>query len=257
MNILTAPTSLGNRPYESDGTARWTHLGPGKLREQGIVTRLHARDLGDVPAAPYRDFAHTRVRNEDLIAGHVAGIARVLENERDFTLVLGGDCSVLLGCLRGDGLVYIDAHTDFNTPATSQTGAVAGMDLALATGRGDSTLSRPLVRDENVVAIGIRDGNFGDANIRTARTGGEALDHLAGRDFFVHVDVDVIDPKFMPFVDSPEPGGLDPDTLVSILAPLVHHPRATGMELTIYDPRHDHDGRGAALLADILERAFS
>ncbi|HUP59632.1 MAG TPA: hypothetical protein VNA69_04350 [Thermoanaerobaculia bacterium] len=47
-----------------------------------------------------------------------------------------------------------------------------------------------------------------------------------------------------------------PDALVDVLKPLVRHPRAVGMELTIYDPRRDHDGRGAALLAEILERAF-
>ena len=79
---------------------------------------------------------------------------------------------------------------------------------------------------------------------------------LGDRDFFVHVDVDVLDPVFMPFVDTPEPGGLHPDTLTALLAPLVRHPRAVGMEMTIYDPRNDHDGRGAVLLADILERAF-
>jgi arginase len=135
------------------------------------------------------------------------------------------------------------------------------MDLALATGRGTSELARlrgarPLVRDEHVVAVGVRDGDFGDSAIRTAETADEILALLGDREFFVHVDADVLDPRFMPFVDSPEPGGLDPDRLVALLAPLVRHPRAAGMELTIYDPRRDHDGRGAALLADILERAL-
>jgi len=269
MNVLTAPTSLGNRPYEDDGTARWTDRGPARLRDLGIVERLHARDLGDVPAALYRDFVRPRggIRNENLVLDHVRAISGALEPHDDFTLILGGDCSVLLGSLHGLargrdlGLVFLDGHSDFNTPETTVTGAVAGMDLALATGRGSTELAhlrgaRPLVQDEHVVAIGIRDGDFADANIRTATTAGEVLEHLGDRDFFVHVDADVLDPAFMPFVDSPEPGGLDPDTLVSLLAPLVRHPRAVGMELTIYDPRHDHDGRGAALLADILTRAF-
>jgi arginase family enzyme len=46
------------------------------------------------------------------------------------------------------------------------------------------------------------------------------------------------------------------DDLVAILRPLARHPRAIGMELTIYDPRHDHDGRGAALLVEILAKSF-
>lgn len=269
MNVLTAPTSLGNRPYESDGTARHTDRGPQRLREHGLVERLKARDLGDVPAAPYRDFVRTpgRIRNEDLVVDHVRRIARALEVHDGFTLIAGGDCSVLLGSLLGLsrgrdlGLVFIDGHSDFATIETTQTAAVAGMDLALATGRGDSELARlrgarPLVRDEDVVAVGIRDGDFSDANIRTASTAAEVLEHLGDRDFFVHLDVDVLDPAFMPFVDSPEPGGLDPDALVALLAPLVRHPKAVGMEVTIYDPRDDRDGRGAALLVDVMERAF-
>lgn len=270
MNLLTAPTSLGNRPYEDDGTARWTDRGPARLRDTRIVQRLHARDLGDVAAAPYRDFvrAPRTIRNEDLVLDHVRAIARTLEPVHGFTLILGGDCSVLLGSLLGLsrgrdlGLVFVDGHTDFNTLDTTVTGAVAGMDLALATGRGTTELarlrgSRPLVRDEDVVAVGIREGDFGDANIRTAGSASEVLEQLGEREFFVHVDADVLDPAFMPFVDSPEPGGLDPDALVTLLAPLVRHPRAVGMELTIYDPRRDQDGRGAALLAEILERVFT
>jgi len=269
MNILSTPTSLGNRPYEDDGTARWTSQGPARLRQQGIVQRLGARDLGDIPAADYRDFVRPPggIRNEDLVLDHVRGIARALEGENGFTLVLGGDCSVLLGSVLGLargrelGVVYIDGHSDFNTVETTQTGAVAGMCLALATGRGTSELAhlrgaRPLVRDEHVVGVGIREGNFADANIRTASSASEVLEHLGDREFFIHVDVDALDPSFMPFVDSPEPGGLDPAALTSLLAPLVRHQRAIGMEMTIYDPRHDRDSRGAALLADILEKAF-
>jgi len=269
MNFLTAPTALGNRPYESDGTARWTDRGPALLREQNIAQRLGARDLGDVAAAPYRDFVrpHGGIRNENLVLDHVRAVAHKLESHDGFSLILGGDCSVLLGSLLGLsrgrdlGLVFIDGHTDFNTIETTQTGAVAGMDLALATGRGDSELARlrgarPLVRDEDVVTIGIRDGDFGDAEIATATSAVEVLAHLRTRPFFIHVDVDVLDPEHMPFVDSPEPGGLHPDELVALLAPLVRHPRAVGMELTIYDPRRDEDRRGAALLAQIVERAF-
>lgn len=270
MDILTAPTSLGNRPYEDDGTARWTNLGPGRLREQDIIKRLGARDLGDVPAADYRDFARPRgrIRNEDLVVDHVRRIARSLDSRKDFSLILGGDCSVLLGSLLGLGrgrelgLVFLDGHTDFNTPESSETGGVAGMDLALATGRGDTPLARlagdrPLVRDEHVIACGIRDGDFGTSAIRTAGHVGEVIEHLGDRHFFIHVDVDVLDPSVMPFVDSPEPNGFDVPTLLSFLKPLVRHPRAIGMELTIYDPRHDHDGRGAGLLADMLEEAFN
>jgi arginase len=268
MLLLTAPTSLGNRPYEDDGTARLTTLGPQRLREQQLVARLGARDLGDVAAAPYRDFVRPPggIRNEDLIVDHVRAVAASLEPHDEFTLVLGGDCSVLLGSLLGLGhgrelaLVFVDAHSDFNTPELSGTGGAAGMDLALATGRGDSPLARlgggPLVREEHVIAVGVREGDFAGSGIHTAASAAEVLDQLGGRPFFVHVDTDVLDPRTFPFVDSPAPGGLSPRQLAELLTPLVRHPLAVGMELTIYDPRDDHDGRGARLLADLLCEVF-
>jgi arginase len=269
MNILSAPTSLGNRPYEDNGRARRTDEGPARIRDQRIVERLGARDLGNIAAADYRDFIRRPgvIRNEDLVLDHVQRIATTLQEVNGFTLILGGDCSVMLGSILGlargrdIGLAFIDAHDDFNTIERSPTGAVAGMHLALATGRGVSQLAHlngpaPLVRDENVVAVGIRDGNFADATIRRAETADEILEHFGDREFFIHFDVDALDPSYMPYVDSPEPGGLDPSTITQILKPLVQHPNAIGMELTIYDPRNDHDSRGAALLAQILENAF-
>jgi arginase len=129
------------------------------------------------------------------------------------------------------------------------------MDLALVTGRGKSPLAHRLIEDENVVTVGIRD--VGDAEFRSATSAEEILAHFGDRDFFIHVDADVLDPRYMPFVDSPEPGGLSPEELTAMLAPLVRHPRAVGMELTIYDPRDDHDGRGAELLVNILANAFA
>ena len=269
LSLLGAPTNLGNRPYEDNGAARLTTLGPARLRDRGIADRLQARDHGDVVAAPYRDFVHApgTIRNEDLILDHLRRLAQTLAQYDSFTVVLGGDCSILPGTLAGLGsnrdlgLVYIDGHSDFALPETSQTGGAAGMDLAFATGRGDTELARlrgpaPLVRDENVVAVGVRDGNFGDAAIRTATEPERVLDYLRGRPFLVHLDVDVLDPLYMPFVDSPEPGGLDPAALTRLLAPLVQHRDAIGIEVTIYDPREDGDGEGAELLTSILEEAM-
>jgi arginase len=86
----------------------------------------------------------------------------------EFPVVLGGDCSIVLGCLlalrrRGRyGLLFVDGHADFYQPAAEPNGEAASMDLALATGRGPEIVTdlegrRPLVRDEDVVAFGRRD----------------------------------------------------------------------------------------------------
>ena len=289
--IIGAPSSIGIRPYDS-GAVRQLDRAPGVLRELGLVARIGADDLGDVVPPPYQDFTRPagRARNELGVVSYSQALAdRVaigVEGER-FALVLGGDCSIVLGTLLGAGrragrigLAYLDAHADFATPEESGTGSVASMCLALAVGHGDSALARlagptPLVRAEDVVLIGRRDASepsYGHAALRksgildlpdsgfwpdgTDAVAAAALAsvgraELAG--FWIHVDADLLDPQVMPAVDSPEPGGPRFDELAALLAPLVDHPRALGMQLTIYDPSLDPDRSCAERLAALFE----
>ena len=155
-----------------------------------------------------------------------------------FPLVIGGDCSILLGCLYGArlaggrGLVHIDGHSDFFHPGNyntaSRLGSAAGMDLALASGRGELLLThwpeigRPLVEDADVVQVGERDAEeadfnsiYGDIvhtditrlNIQGVLTKGidstvrQVLTRLESRALgrvWLHVDVDVLDQTVMP-----------------------------------------------------------
>lgn len=295
--VVGAASSLGIRPYD-DGTVRQLHLAPETLREQGLIGHLAARDHGDVVPPLYVDFVRPgkRPRNESGVVRYSHALAqRVADAGADgsFVLVLGGDCSILLGCLLGvqardgerAGLVYVDGHTDFATPEESVTGSVAAMCTAFAVGRGDSPLARlagdaPLVREADVVLIGRRDqahgAIYGQAALgasaildlphtavrergpdETART---ALAHLARsgvRRFWIHVDADVLDPSVMPAVDSPEPNGMSVDELIQLVRPLVADPRAAGLELTIYDPHFDPDRECATILASLLERTLA
>lgn len=74
--------------------------------------------------------------------------------------------------------------------------------------------------------------------------------------FWIHLDVDVINPAEMPAVDSPEPGGPVLDEVAELLTPLVRHPRALGLEVTIYDPSLDTDQSCAVRIAVLLEQLF-
>ena len=99
--VVGAPSSIGIRPYD-DGRPRRLDLAPGVLREQGIAARLAARDHGDVTSPPYRDFVRPglRPRNEESVAAYSRLLAqRVASAAADgaFVLVLGGDCSIVLG----------------------------------------------------------------------------------------------------------------------------------------------------------------
>lgn len=293
--VVGAPSGIGIRPYD-DGGVRRLDLAPGALREQGLVARLAASDLGDVmPPLRYPDLVRPsgRGRNEADVAGYTLQLAeRIAAAIGDgwFVLLLGGDCSILLGALLGlrqlgrspIGLVYIDAHSDFATLEESPSGSACSMNLALAVGRADTPLSRlggrrPLVRAQDVVHIGSRDKSqsYGhsalsatgvlDASQRVIDTNGigavvaKTLARVSRIDagYWIHFDVDVIDPELMPAVDSPIPGGLDFDDATALLAPLIRHPKALGLQLSIYDPTLDTRGDGARQLADMLEQAFA
>jgi arginase len=259
---------------------------------------LRASDRGDVVPPPYRDITRParRTRNEAEVASYSRALADAVTPAAmapSFVVALGGDCSIVLGCLLGFkhaghsrlGLVYFDAHADFATPAVSRSGSAASMCLALAVGRGDTQLAHldgpeALVRPHDVVVIGRRDDAdapiYGQDALKTAgildlhqeivrHAGAAAIVNAAlqrleanGLDgFWIHVDADVLDPGVVPAVDSPEPGGLSLDELVAILAPLAQHRLALGLELTIYDPLLDPDRSSAQRLVELLERALT
>ena len=84
-----------------------------------------------------------------------------------------------------------------------------------------------------------------------------AMDHLGERDFWLHVDADVLDPRWMPAVDSPDPGGMTPSELPATLQMVLANNRCVGMELTIYDPALHDSGECGRLLLDLLEVAMT
>jgi arginase len=294
--LIGAPSSIGIRPYDT-GLPRRLDLAPGTLRELGLVSRLGASDLGDVFPAGYQDFTRQpgRVRNEAQVHHYSLAIAtRVAAaiGAGAFPLVVGGDCSIVLGTVLGAraasrgaiGLAYVDGHADFGTPQESRTGSAASMCLALVAGRGETPLARlraagPQAEARHIALIGRRDSAepwYGHEALRrsgaldipdsAARAMGyaaaatAALERLTGPElvgFWVHLDVDVLDPAVMPAVDSPLPGGPGLAELELLLAPIVRHPKALGLELTIYDPTLDPDRSAGAHLVALLEQLFT
>lgn len=177
--VLGAPSSIGLRPHDETGAPQEVNRAPETLRDLGLIERLDATDLRDALPPPYEDFERPpgKARNEAGVATYSRSladpVAAGIDHDR-FLVVIGGDCSIVLGCLLGAGrarrgtgsgrigLVYVDGHADFASPEESMTGSVASMGLALAVGRGDTQLARlagpaPLVRGEDVALIGRRD----------------------------------------------------------------------------------------------------
>ncbi|MET7338630.1 arginase family protein [Nonomuraea sp. NPDC005650] len=290
LTVLDAPSNLGLRPLAPD-TIPGCYKAPWALRNTGLVQRLGAADAGAL--VPPRYVATwepgSGVRNGPAIAAYARRLAdrvTAIRAAGGFPVLLGGDCSILLGpalALRTSGrygVAYLDAHADFRHLGNSpHVGAAAGEDLALITGRGDDYLTdidglRPYVRDEDVIVLGVRDEedlrDIADTGIAhlpgtdLALDTGRALDTASKvlvRDdldgFWIHVDVDVLDPSVLSAVDSPTPGGLDAAQLTELIRGLAAFPGAAGLEVTILDPDLDEDGSQAAMLADILVSALA
>ncbi|WP_435282660.1 arginase family protein [Streptomyces koelreuteriae] len=282
--IIEAPSVLGLRPTGVEEL-------PAALLGAGLAEGLGAVRAGRVePPAydPERD-PDTGVLNPGGIAGYSVALAdavsAVLDDGR-FPLVLGGDCTVLLGNLlalrrRGrHGLLFLDGHTDFYQPSAEPAGEAASMELALATGRGPRVLTDlegrgPLVRDEDVVALGFRDAEDSASygmqplppalhamDLATVRAQGaaeaarRAVGLLTDTGYWIHLDVDVLEDTAMPAVDYRLPGGLTWQELETVLRTALSDGGAVGLDVAIFNPRLDPDGSIAERLTECLVRSF-
>lgn len=287
LAVLDAPSNLGLRPPD-EGLVPGCYKAPGVLRDTGLLDRLGAADAGVVTPGRYRPaWAPGSVRNEEAIASHSYRLAGRLAAlvEHSFPVVLGGDCSILVGIglalhrAGRFGLVSLDG-LDFRHPGnlTDAGVAVGGESLALVAGLGGALADldgrRPYLRTEDIVSMGVRpeDELAADASSRgltiitspevdadpagVAARALEVVDRPELDGFWVHVDADVVDPTLMPAVDSPEPGGLGFESLVRAIRGLLTSPRAVGLDVTIYDPDLDPEFQAGHDLADALVAAF-
>jgi arginase len=289
--IIEAPSILGLRPTGVETL-------PEALIRAGLIDRLGARHAGRVAPESSYDFERdstTLTRNPAGIALYsrtLADAVGAVLDRGEFPVVLGGDCSILLGSLlalkrRGRyGLLYVDGHADFYNPEANPNGEAASMDLAFATGRGPDVLRNiesrgPLVTDEDVVAFGYRDKEEQVAyrsqplppqmvaiDLPRIRSRGveagarDAVAHLTrdrgpDRGFWMHVDADVLDDAIMPAVDYRLPDGLSWDELTTAMRIAFESHRVVGLEVTIYNPQLDPDGSGARGLVNVIGDALA
>jgi arginase len=276
FTIIEAPSILGLRPTG-------VQYLPEAFKAAGLMSGLGAEYGGQVSPLAYsseRDKL-TLLLNPDSIREFslqlADTVAFVLRNKR-FPLVLGGDCSILIGNLLAlrrlgtYGLFFIDGHADFYQPQVSPTGEVADMDLAIVSGRGPTILTnieglKPLVRDPDIIVFGYRDAeqaaSYGSPDVRDtnmhvfdlsyvrkfdtiAAAACQAVDVLENNEldgFWIHLDADVLDDSIMPAVDYRlGGGGLSFSELSELLKTLVASDAAVGMDITIFNPLLDFDG---------------
>lgn len=286
--IVEAPSTLG---LATDGV----ELLPDHLLGLGLAERIQARRAARLttPSKDPTPDPESGVLNARAIAAWSPKLADAVEAVLDageFPVVLGGDCTIVLGSMlalrrRGRyGLFFIDGNADFFQPEAEPNGEGASMDLAFVTGHGPSILTDiegrgPLVRARDVVAFAYRDHDDQQAygsqalpedlkalDLPAVRAMGveaaaqEAIDHLTRSElegFFIHIDADCLDDAIMPAVDFRVPGGLSWAELSAALRIAVSSGKAVGLEITIYNPRLDKDGGAGRGLVDVLAAALA
>ena len=288
IGLLSAPSNLGLRPPAPTSVPGCAKA-PEALREAGLHQRLAefgAEERGVVLSGRYADDATPgSLRNHAAIVEHAWRLARridLLRADGLAPLVLGGDCSILvaagLSLRRAQGrygLVHLDGHTDFRNPGNSdQCASLAGEDLAAVVGLHWPTVADidglgPYFHPVHTAHAGCRDDDeeFQEATavlgatLTASQIRHQGMDQAARKildvvghgyldGYWIHLDVDILDPSVMPAVDSPAHGGLSAAELTELLAALA--PRAVGAQVTVFDPDLDPDGSHARLLTDIL-----
>jgi arginase len=281
-------------PFDSSGTGRGEEHAPDALRAAGLPAVFGAADAGDV-APPLRDpvrdpetgvvaYADLRVSSQALREAVAATLRR---GERP--LVLGGDCTLLLGTVAGSrdavgrvGLWFVDGHADFFDGRSSPTGEGADMELAMLTGDGPPGLvdlggQVPLVEPDDVVILGHRPPSLhpdvalelGRVPAPIARMSADEIVAAGAAEVgdrwahafadrgpaWLHLDLDVLDESALPAVSYPQPRGLDWDAFVALARPLLASDALVGVSVADFNPDLDEDGAHARRVVDALARA--
>ena len=286
LSILSVPFDLGaGRSGAADGPASLLQAGlEQRLQGLGIVTERagvveHAvKSIDSEPSDRLKNITDVTAVNEELSKQ----VSRIVASGR-FPLVLGGDHSIAIGSIAGIsphycnlGVIWIDAHSDLNTPETTESGNIHGMALRVALGEGDKRLTciggdGPKIKPENVVLIGGRQLDPGEkAYIKAKnitcftmhdvdRRGmnqvmEEAIRIASNGTDGVHLsfDIDSVDPGEAPGTGTPVHGGLSYREAHLALELLHESGIITSAEFVELSPAYDNDGRTTQLTLELI-----
>jgi arginase len=293
--IIGVPLDLGQR-------RRGVDMGPSAVRVAGLEARLEAlghvvidggnigvaiaetKSIGEQSARYLKEITETCTKAGEMVLKTL--------DEGMTPVVLGGDHSVAAGSVSGVaefhrrrnqkiGLIWIDAHSDINTPETSPSGNVHGMPLAALTGLGPGPLAEifgfsPKVAPENTVLVGVRDIDatekenikragitevytMRDIDERGMRTVMEEALRAAGRGtagYHVSLDMDWIDPEDAPGVGTPVRGGATYREAHLAMEIIADHGRMLSLEIVEVNPVIDEHNRTADLAVELISSAF-
>lgn len=278
-------------PFNGNGTRPEIENPASTLRKAGLSklqNRIGGRvqDYGDLEIPVHEGIrdSHTKVLNLEAwkeVSRQTAIKLHSIQEKTDFVIVLGGDCSILLGIFgafylskKRVGLISLDGHTDYRDPSSSSTGEPADLELAILTGTGPNELTGlfgppPLLHSTDAVVCGFREPDLiAKSNIHRfeysdfRKTGASILadqtlallGHLDR--LWFHFDVDVLDPTIMPVL-FPEPNGLGIDETLEFLSASIRSRKFTGMSIACYHPNLDPELMAASKVVDMIGLAFT
>ena len=293
--------SITNVHLDLGAGRRGTDMGPSAIHVAGLVPKLRAlgHNVADVASIASANFEAAACG--DPRARFLADIERTcvllanrvqeqVESDR-FPLVLGGDHSQAIGTISGlarawrkkrerVGVIWVDAHTDMNTPESSISGNIHGMPLAALLGYGSKELvgiagSEPALLASDVAVIGARDvdasetGMVSRSGIRvytmseldergTAVCVNEALERVSKNTAGVHLsfDLDGVDPEDAPGVGTPVPGGLTLRESHLICEKAAGGKKLLGMEMVELNPTLDFRNKTGELAVWLILSAL-
>lgn len=289
-------------PMDFGQELRGVDMGPAAVRYTGLVSRLRAlghevEDSGDI-FVPIRDCevgndgAKGLKKNKKQYIDQIKQVCesvytegKKIINADNFPLFVGGDHSISIGTIASVtddqpcGLIWVDAHADYNTPQTSESGNIHGMPLAVLLGDGNKSLVNvgrkgPKIQAGNVVMIGQRDLDPGEKKrlkqsgitIFTMRdideqgisaVADKALMKLAHlKRIHLTLDMDVIDPAVAPGVGTPVPGGLTYREAHLLMELVADSNKMTSMDLVEINPILDEGNKTAGLAVELTLSAL-
>jgi arginase len=278
-------------PYNTGSKGLSVEKGAEALRNAGIVDALRrfneVVDFGDINVnLPPPDHSNSRLLNPnqvEVLCRALATKVKAIINTGCLPFIIGGDCSILMGIVEGlrslelrIGIVYMDAHGDFNTPETTPSGIIGGMDVAIVAGRGPEKLAAmfghsPLLPEDNIVLYGVRDLDpleakaLAESKVRVyprekikaqgaEKAAEEILCYLKSKCecLYLHIDLDVLDTSVFSAQGLPVPDGLSKEEFQSTLKVLVTSGKLCGVALMAFDAAKDSDGSQARRIVELV-----